>query len=784
MNTMVTNIEKLIDQLKQLLEELKAKNMDTITSTGSPPHIPTSEVPMASSLVSSATRTGGTNYGRSYVEVAGLIAQQDGTLSTNWYRINWGEAGGALENSVTGQGSTIKTSFGLSEDGTQGLVEGVSYEYEIEVLSGNPTTSPSVLSRSGRKQVLIPISTANIALSTQTVVVYASDPTAIRAKVDFTPLSSSGSSPILAYATTKWRFKGDTGWPYEHVSPREFSYHSQYLPDGTPGEGNNGPYLIPGSTVEYQTTITDLNGEVYIGPIEEFEVADVAFLLSDPVFTINTTNLNAIVATLRFNTRKTNGDLVPTRAVTWWREKGQSTWTNKHDSVDQYPEHVQPIPRGTPNTGTNGPYLIAGREYEFYIEVTDGVDTVTSDTETFKVPGSGSSTGSGGSSSGTFTWGNLQSPPTLSNVRKFYGKSSLGSPSYASGNKFNCAGPYYRISGSASEDALIIMIGETLTMPLWVDGFRNVILVGGSWQIGVTSGCAAGELKMWASGRGADYDSLHPHMPTNRLLHFDCTHTAWIEGVNCHAGGNATDIIVSNGSLDVSRAHSMANRKTYLINSRARAWEGVTGPDGKGFHGDLIQNQQLRLGRDKEDYSRSCHSVILENVTSLTGMSHLSLGQDDPWSKISLRNVYFDMDPQIAADQNGIRGPENSSDTSPDEQKGPVLYCRVYNDEDLEVDNVVYRTQRHSSENDKYAFILSDKAASDGRYAYASTYLDGTPTGLTQGLYSSELRMVPGDCYTYMDGDYPSPVAEVDFAPDAYTGANYSSPFQATYDQY
>ena len=753
--------------------------MDTLLSGGAAPvDLTDPDLPIISGITDITARSGGENYGRYYVTVSGAIEFPDGSPSIRWYRLSWGASGLSLDNVIVLQGSSINVEFGLDTNFPE-LVPGNYYDYEVEVLSDNPAlVSPAVLFRTGRRKLLIPITTNNLAISTPAVTVNTSNPAQITARVEFAPLDTSGA-PVFAQATTRFGPSGVTPLPYAHISAGEEDFHSQILPYPPANQGTNGPYLTPGDW-DFQTTLTDSLGETFVGPLQTFTVDGAAFGVDDPVITLDTSNLNEITAKFTFEPRDSAGNRVVTSATTYWGYKG-TTLNYQHVSPGSFDRHEQLIPAGTPNVGNNGPYLIPGREYDYYQVITDGTDTITTDVTSFKVPGGGASTGGGGN---TFDWNNNETPPALSNVQKFVGKDSLAIAQW-SGNEFNCAGPYYRVSGSASEDAFIDLREQIMTIPLWVSGFRNVIVLGGTWEIGIIPGCGIGQKKMWTSGRGANYDSLHPHMPANRIIHTDCTDVSWIEGVNANANGNATDFHVTNGSLLQSETYSRQNRWAYIINCRARGWEGVTGPSGLGFHGDFVQNQQLRLGRNNAAlYRRSLHGFVCENSTSLSGMSHASLGQDDAFSKIRLRNVYFDMDPQIAADQNGIRGPEGSSDTSPDEQKGPAMYTRLVNDSSLEVENVVYRTQRHSNTSEMYGFILGERAA--GRYIYASKYLDGTPTGFPSSPWSDQMRIIPGDCYNYMSGPYPSPVAECDFAPDEYTGHKYVAPsaYAAIYASY
>lgn len=210
-------------------------------------------------------------------------------------------------------------------------------------------------------------------------------------------------------------------------------------------------------------------------------------------------------------------------------------------------------------------------------------------------------------------------------------------------DRVGCEGSVYRFTPSYGKDVLVTMSPdlESVEYPIWIEGGRNVHIVGLEMRPMVQPGCGVGEAHQVRDLRA----NIHPRLPGNKAFQLKQAGTTFIEGVDIDLLGKEADCFVGRNPDDMAQADVKANRNFHIVNSRCVGIEGLDkSPIGDGIHGDFFQNQ----GRDPMG------SLMLENVTYLTSSNGITLhawGGKSHWPRMfSMRNVDFGWDWRYADD--------------------------------------------------------------------------------------------------------------------------------------
>ena len=372
-------------------------------------------------------------------------------------------------------------------------------------------------------------------------------------------------------------------------------------------------------------------------------------------------------------------------------------------------------------------------------------------------------------------WSNTETPPPM-NASEFTVVRQLSRLKVTywnprGQNNFHCRGDVYTITGSGKNNDLFLDASRwgTVTQPIIIKNFRNVIVLGLDIEATTIPGCGAGEKLMFWRGPGYSWPNDHPHLPADRLLGFETYGVSWVEGNHSKMKGHAADHIVTNGGPTQTSQQVNADRWTKIINSRHTGAEG----NSAGLHGDWAENHD-------SGHQLAQAGFVAENATSKSAYNHAVTGYrgDSRWGVIKMHNVMLVNDPDYHTDQVGTG---RAWQFRPDEINGLCLVGapRVWDIKRLmcqPAGETLRASIRHSGE--------------PVRYIYAPFYHDGTPTYRSaQGsgiLDRSELIEIKGgwENDSYLDSAVQAWIAENDPALPENVGNRYVSPWQELYSTY
>ncbi len=372
-------------------------------------------------------------------------------------------------------------------------------------------------------------------------------------------------------------------------------------------------------------------------------------------------------------------------------------------------------------------------------------------------------------------WSNTETPPPM-NASKFTVVRQLNQLKVTywnprGQNNFHCRGDVYTITGSGKDNDLFLDASSwgTVTQPIIIKNFRNVIILGLDIEATTIPGCGAGERLMFWRGPGYSWPNDHPHLPADRLLGFEIYGVSWVEGNHSRMKGHAADHIVTNGGPTQTSQQVNADRWTKIVNSRHTGAEG----NSAGIHGDWAENH------DSGDQLAQA-GFVAENSTSKSAYNHAVTGYrgDSRWGVIKIHNVMLANDPDYHTDQVGTG---RVWQLRPDEINGLCLVGAPR----------VWDIKRLMCQPAGETLRASIKHSGDPvRYIYAPLYHDGTPTNRSaQGsgiLDRSELIEIKGgwENDSYLDPAVQAWIAENDPALPENVGNRYVSPWQDLYSTY
>ncbi len=240
-------------------------------------------------------------------------------------------------------------------------------------------------------------------------------------------------------------------------------------------------------------------------------------------------------------------------------------------------------------------------------------------------------------------WANTVQPPELVNPLRIEIGPDTPLTYWGDHDRVGCEGLIYRFAPSWSKDVIVTMHPDmdVIKYPVWVEGGRNVRLVGLEMRPKVQEGCGVGQAHQVRDYRA----NIHPRLVGNKAFQLKQAGTTWLEGIDVDLMGQEADCFVSRNPDHLSRADVKANRNFYIVNSRCVGIEGLDkSPIGDGVHGDFFQNQ----GRD------DLGSLVIENATYRTSSNGVTLhawGGESHWPRLfSMRNVDYGWDLRYSDD--------------------------------------------------------------------------------------------------------------------------------------
>jgi hypothetical protein len=233
------------------------------------------------------------------------------------------------------------------------------------------------------------------------------------------------------------------------------------------------------------------------------------------------------------------------------------------------------------------------------------------------------------------SWDVKYAPPSMPSARVIEIPRDLQKVSWPAYSVF-CAGSIYQIKLGANEDAIIRFSGTSpLRYPLWIDGGRNVRVIGMQMDLEVQPGCGAGELQNIGGAA-----SVHPRIPGGIALRLEQWATTFIEGAYIDMRNMESDCIVVRNPDSMSGATARGQRDLIVQNSACHGIGGLGQSDiGDGEHGDLVQNQG-------DDVLRR---LILENVTARSSSQGVMLHPNQGFrgaTEFVLRRFDYAFDPR------------------------------------------------------------------------------------------------------------------------------------------
>jgi hypothetical protein len=198
-------------------------------------------------------------------------------------------------------------------------------------------------------------------------------------------------------------------------------------------------------------------------------------------------------------------------------------------------------------------------------------------------------------------WDVTVAPPAMPGARVIEIPRDLEPVSWPAYSVF-CSGWIHQIRLDAGEDAIIRFSGTVpLRYPLWIDGGRNVRVIGLQMELETQPGCAAGELQNIGGAA-----SVHPRIPGGIALRLEQWGTTFVEGAYIDMLNMEADCLVVRNPDSMPGVTARGQRDIIVQNTACHGIGGLGESDiGDGEHGDLIQNQG-------DDVVRR---MILENVT-------------------------------------------------------------------------------------------------------------------------------------------------------------------------
>ncbi|MGE4132348.1 MAG: hypothetical protein AB7F86_11970, partial [Bdellovibrionales bacterium] len=151
-------------------------------------------------------------------------------------------------------------------------------------------------------------------------------------------------------------------------------------------------------------------------------------------------------------------------------------------------------------------------------------------------------------------WSVVFQPPALSQPRIIRIPADVPLSDLSAYNG-HCAGKIYQVDLANNEDAIITQSGTApLDKPVWINGGRNVRVIGLEMALQVQPGCDnGGYLKV----------------PGGIALRVEQAGTTFIEGLKMDLNGHSTDCIVARNA-GLREAQALANRNVYVQKSASR----------------------------------------------------------------------------------------------------------------------------------------------------------------------------------------------------------------------
>ena len=457
-----------------------------------------------------------------------------------------------------------------------------------------------------------------------------------------------------------------------------------------------------------------------------------------------------IRASVTIEVKDESGQPVQAQAVTAWGPSGQAL---SYDHTSQAPSdmHTHTLPASMDATSnppaTLGPWLVPGASYDYQVTVTANNLEARSALKTFTVPDAPQPA----------TWTNTLSPPTLTAPTVQVGLAGIPEATWQ-GSSVDAQGTYHRLEATPGQDLIVDLRGVTLTQPLHIVGqARNVVVLGGLFDMQTPADGAPGTKDQ--SATDATRKNAHPRLQSNRALHIACTHTSWVEGAHFKLNGLAAHAVVTRLGEAQTAADGHANRRVYLVNTRAEGMEGTL----SGIRGGLLTNE----GAAGED---AYHSLWLENLeclSSFDGVVFKDWTSALPLTSVYVRQAYFDLDPTYATDQMSALPREDR----PDFVGGPFIEAAP-GLANWDVQGLSHRNMNDGTE-PQAAYVDTSGAMTP---VFATQDVDGValnPVGET----TAGAQLIPGTQDDYKSVNPPGTLPSTQHAPADEVGAQYDTPF-------
>jgi hypothetical protein len=264
--------------------------------------------------------------------------------------------------------------------------------------------------------------------------------------------------------------------------------------------------------------------------------------------------------------------------------------------------------------------------------------TATSTAAPTATESTGTSTSTSGVGTSSAAWDVKYTPPSMSGPREIEIPRDL-TPVQWPAYSVLCSGKIYQIKLNDDEDAIIRFKGSApLRYPLWVDGGRNVRLIGLHMDLEVQPGCGVGELPNIGGG-----PNVHPRVPGGIALRLEQWRTSFVEGAYLDLKGTESDCFVIRNPDSMSASVARSQRDIVIQNSACHGISGLGLSDiGDGIHGDILQNQG-------DDVMRR---VIVENLTARSASEGIVLHENQGYAgavEFVLRRFDYSFDSRYTA---------------------------------------------------------------------------------------------------------------------------------------
>lgn len=325
-----------------------------------------------------------------------------------------------------------------------------------------------------------------------------------------------------------------------------------------------------------------------------------------------------------------------------------------------------------------------------------------------------------------------------------------------------CTGQVHRVVIPAGQDAIVTMSGGTpLTYPVTIVGGRNVKVIGLHIEIETQAACAVGSRPNRVNGPCATfsapcgtsgtfapypmYSNIHPRAPNGMALRTEQTHATWVEGVYMDVNGHNIDCWVPRNTPGMTAAQGLAQRKFYYINSHCTGIEGHgVSQYGDADHADFWQHQGGYVSTEQ------WNTIVIENFSGRSNLEGFVITANNNVTKQS---------------QMHLRRADMSIDTRWNDADGAEQWGLV-----LDTSGII--------DTGVNTFTLEDvyiQWNGSTHYLKVNTQRYGNPSngvvGCTNGCIAPHAGVFQG---------YPPDSKGAEggyFAPEAYIGVNYESPF-------